>query len=140
MTWALIALKFLKGNWKTIAVALVVGGMIAGVATLYGAYQIEKGQASLFKAERDAARLQLSSCVSVNQEWDRTAAAWNKAADDMQAESEGYLARLATERARRRATESRLSELEAEVSEQITAPDCEGALVQLVDALGWGPQ
>ena len=137
MTWSLV-LSFLSKHWKTIGVALIVGLLIAGVASLYGAYQVEKGRAAKFKGERDAARATLATAVAVNEEWERMASAWNKAADDMQAESEGYLARLAAERARRRATESRLSELEAEVSNQITATDCEGALTQLVDALGWG--
>ena len=138
VTWVLLALRFAKKNWKAIAVALVIGSLIAAYGFLYGAWQIEKGRAAKFEAERDAARATLATAVAINEEWDRMAVTWNQAVDDMRTESEGYQARLAAERTRRRTTESRLAELEAEVSDQITATDCEGALVQLVDALGWG--
>jgi gas vesicle protein len=138
VTWVWIALKFLKANWKTVLVILIVGGIIAGVASLYGAYQIEKGRAAKFQAERDAAHLMLESCIAVNKDWDHTAAMWNKAVDDLQAEADAYQSRLAAERERRRTSESRLAELESAISDQITATDCEGALDQLIDALGWG--
>ncbi len=138
MTWVLLALRFIKKNWKAIAVALILGAICAGVGSLYGGWKYWKGQAAMFKAERDAARTMLASAVEVNEEWSRMAVTWKQAVDEMLAEGEDYQARLTAERSRRRATESRLADLEAEVSDQITATDCEGALDQLVDALGWG--
>jgi len=95
VTWALLALKFAKKNWKAIAVALIIGGLLAAYGFLYAAWQTEKGRAAKFEAERDAARIQLQTCIATNKEWDRIAKRWNQAVDDMQAESDAYQSRLA---------------------------------------------
>jgi chromosome segregation ATPase len=131
-------LLFLKTHWKTIGVALVIGGLIAAFGFLYGAWQMEKGQAAKYKAERDVYKTAITRCVDTNQRWELTAETWNQAMADLQNESEGFKTRLADERERRRATETKLADLEAQVTDQITATDCEGALDQLVTALGWG--
>ena len=138
MTWALLALRFMKKNWKAIAIALVLGVLCAGIGSLWGGWKYWKGQAAMFKAERDAARTMLTSAVEVNEEWSRMAVTWKRAVDEMLVEGEDYQARLAAERSRRRVSEARILELEADISAQITATDCEGALDQLVNALGWG--
>jgi len=136
---------FMGGGWKTIVGALLVGGFIAGIATLYGAWQIEKGQSTRYMAERDAAltlsatwEKHLKTCLGVNADWEATAEQWNARMDELTADADAYLDSLNRERARRRATAARLEELLAAADADITAVDCEGALDQLIESLGWG--
>jgi hypothetical protein len=141
-----LILKWLMGGgWKTIIGALLVGGFIAGIATLFGAWQIEKGQSAKYQAERDAARTltatyekHLDVCLGANSDWEITAARWNARIDELTLASESYLDDLNRERARRRAAAARLEELLAAADADITAVDCEGALDQLIESLGWG--
>ena len=141
-----LALKWLlRGGWKQLLGAAVVGILIVGFAFLYGAWQIEKGMATKYKAERDAARTlsetyksHLNVCVTANHAWEDTAETWNRRVDELTASSEAYQARLARERARRRALAAELEASRAAADAAITATDCEGALTQLIESLGWG--
>ena len=142
---ALFLKWFMGGGWKTIISALLVGGFIAGIATLFGAWQIEKGQSAKYQAERDAAKTltltyekHLNTCLTVNSDWEDTAEAWEAAVSELTIASDAYKARLAQERARRRAAAAELEALRLELDSTITAVDCEGALNQLIASLGWG--
>jgi hypothetical protein len=141
----LILKWIMGGGWKTIIGAILVGGFIAGIATLFGAWQIEKGQSSKYAAERDAARTltatyekHLNTCLTVNADWEDTAEAWETAMSELTTASDAYKAGLERERARRRAAAAELEALRLELDSTITAVDCEGALNQLIASLGWG--
>jgi len=136
---------FLGGGWKTIIGAVLIGGLVVGVATLYAGFQIEKGLAMKYRAERDAARTlsktyqsHLNVCVTANLAWEVMSVEWNRAVDELTASSEAYQVRLARERARRRALAAELEAVRAAADADITAADCEGALTQLIESLGWG--
>jgi len=141
-----LALKwFIGGGWKQLLGAAVVGSLIVGFAFLYGAWQIEKGMATKYKAERDAARTlsetyqsHLNVCVSANLAWEVMSVGWNERVDELTASSEAFRASLSRERARRRAAERDRDAALAEAGSAITAADCEGALNQLIESLGWG--
>jgi gas vesicle protein len=143
--WALAGKWFLGGGWKTILGGVVIGGLIAAFGFLYGAWQIEKGQSAKYQGERDAAKTlsttyksHLNQCLEANRLWEDTAEVWNRRVEELTTESEAFRTRLAQERSRRRAAARQIEELEAEMDAAITAVDCEGALDQLIAALGWG--
>jgi len=144
VTW-LAVLGWLRKHWKTAAAAVVIGGILISFATLYSLLQIERGQTARLRGELDAKtalvetyKTKLGEVVAVNHEWQVKATEWTSAVDLMKARADGYLERLNAERAARRATETALSEAQAKLDAQITAPDCSGAVNQLIDALGWG--
>ena len=144
MSWSLI-LAWLVKHWKTAAAAVVIGAIVVGFATLYSLLQVERGQTARLRGELDAKtalvetyKTRLGEVVAVNHEWQVKATEWTSAVDLLKASADGYLERLNAERAARRATETALSEAQAKLDAQITAPDCSGAVNQLIDALGWG--
>jgi len=139
-----VVFPFVRKNWKVFAVVAAVAALVVGVGLLYSAYNIQKGLATKYKAERDAARIyqkitqdNLDICVETNKQWEVQGESWTAATEQLQQESEAYKSRLAAERQRRLAAIARLQDLEAEVSSQITSTDCNEAVVQFVTALGW---
>ena len=64
-------------------------------------------------------------------------AAGTAATQHLETEATAYKDRLAAERQRRLAALRHVAELEAEVTSEITAADCETAVGQLINALGW---
>ena len=140
-------LAFIMKNWKTIGIALVVGVLIAGVATLYGSLQIQKGLAAKYKSERDAARTMteivtnnLNKCVDANEQWSATADEWNQSVRDLEAASDSYRNRYFAERSRRMQLEEQLADAHENIDSSVTSEVCEDALNQLISALGWSGQ
>jgi len=144
MTW-LALLGWLRKHWKTVAAAVVIGGILISFATLYSLLQIERGQNARLRGELEAKTIlvetyktKLAEVVAVNHEWQQKAAEWTAAVDRITASAEAYRVKLEAERARRRASEVALADLQAELDGQITSTTCVGALDQLIGALGWG--
>ena len=123
----------------------IVGAVILGVVSLYAALKISRAQIVHLKAEVYAAKNyqritqeNLDACLEANASWEAQGAAWNAATARMEQEATSYRERLQGGRERRLAAIARLSDLEAEVSSQITSKDCPEAVSQFVTALGWG--
>ena len=150
MTWALIALKFVKRYYKTIGVAVVLGTIIAGVATLYGAWQIERGLRISLSAKLEAAKIEAKSdekifeeaigdCLEANQHWQDVLDDWRRQANEMRRRAESYGARIKDLELVHSEIEWERNELEARIA-GMTATDCPGAVDELIDVLGWGMQ
>ena len=148
MIWARIAWKFLKRYRKTIVVAIVLGGIIVGVASLFGAWQIERGLRISLEAqivaveieaqiEHDRMVAELGKCVEANKAWADVLEEWQRQANEMRMRADAYAARIADLEFEHVGIEMQRDELEARIA-AITATDCDGAVDQLIDVLGWG--
>lgn len=150
MSWLAI-LKILKivgkwfgKNWKLLLIIAVVGALVLTVTTFIGKYNyrgsvIEKQKVDISRLEGqlEDKNKEIDRLVKVNLDWSEQADAWNKATEDLQKEGEATYARYLEERRARLAALERLSDAEARVTTEITAPDCEGAVGQLIAVLEW---
>lgn len=150
MSWLAI-LKILKvtgkwfgKNWKPLLIIAIVGSLVLTVVTFIGRYNyrasvIEKQKIDITRLEGEIEDKdkEIAKLVKVNLDWSDQADAWNKATEDLQKEGEATYARYLEERRARLAALERLSDAEARVTTEITAPDCEGAVGQLIAVLEW---
>jgi len=150
MTWVLIALKFGKRYYKTIGVAVILGVVLAGVGTLYGAWQIERGLRISLGAQLEAAKIKaettegqfnaaMTRCVEANEHWQEMLEEWQRQAREFQIRAEFYGARIKDLEFEHVGIEMQRDELQLRIA-AIAATDCTGAVDELIDALGWGLQ
>jgi len=150
MTWVLIAVKFVKRYYKQIGVAVILGTVLAGVGTLYGAWQIERGLRIGLAAKLEAAKVEaettetqfnaaMAECVEANERWQETLEEWQRQAREFQIRAESYGARIKDLEFEHSGIEMERDELQLRI-EAISATDCTGAVDELIAALGWGLQ
>ncbi len=142
MTAVLLILKsfggFIAEHWKA---ALVVAGALIIAGTLYfQQVKIENLHDEIAKKDAVIA-FQLETIAAheaVNLQWVAASEEWEEAVATLQGMADSYATQLEAEIAAKMAALQAQAEVEAELAAQVTADDCEGALDQLIDALGWG--
>ena len=139
-----IARKWLSKNWKWLLIIALVGALIIAVTTFIGKYNyrgsvIEKQKVDISRLEGEIEdkRVEIAKLVKVNLDWSDQADSWNMATEVLRTEGEEAYARYLEERRARLAALERLSDAEARVTTGITAPDCLGAVEQLIAVLEW---
>jgi hypothetical protein len=136
-----IAMAFLKRYWKSITVAVVAGGIIAGGATLWGRLYVAQGQVMKLQAEVELLETReqlwlkaLDRCIAANKEWEEIWQSMEEMSDEFSRRELEFKAKYEAELERRRAAQGQLADLQQE----ITAESCEGAVDELIQALDWG--
>jgi len=137
-------LAFFVKNRKVIGVALAAGLLLAGIGGLVGAWQIEKGRRISLQAQLEAEQTRyevvtghLEQCAEANEGWVATGELWKARMAEMQQRLDRYRRELQGLSHRHATIEMERDELLTRI-ESIESEDCEGALDELVTALGWG--
>lgn len=143
--WILVALKFGKKYWKQAAAALAAGLLVLLVSTLWGRLYVAQGEIqklegaiTLLEAQAAVKDQNMARCVAANINLKELLEKQAEAQAEIIRRSQLYASRLDEELAARAADRLTIDELMAQADQEVTAPQCEAAVDQLLAAQGWG--